>query len=242
MTEAQTQGKRRRPDGPNPGILAIVSLALTLLGILFAALLAGQTPVSPLTSTADVAAYYAQHPEAATLNGFFVFGSSVPLGIFAATVYARLLRLGIRVPGPGIAFYGGISASVVLGIAGILTWVLGQPIEGISAGLVHTVAYLSYALGGVSFVGGLGLLVAGIAVPTLVLRLAPRWMAWSGLVIAAVAELTFLSMLIPSVSVALPIARFIGLLWLVVIGFMLPRTRHEVVEARTPRRGSRALG
>src|ERR1700743_3312065 len=156
----------RRPDGPPAGVLAIVSLALTVVGLaVSAALGGGRLPVSPLDSTSAVAGYYRAHPGAATAAGFCMFGASVPLGIFAATVYARLLKLGVRVPGPGIAYYGGLSASIFVGIAGLLTWILGQPISGQAAATIHTVAYAAFALGGVAFVGGLGLLIAGIAVP-----------------------------------------------------------------------------
>jgi hypothetical protein len=229
MTSSTTAGTTRRPDGPHPGILALVSLALTIAGLIASvALGSGQTIPSPLGSTADVAQYYLRHPAAASVSGFFVFGSAVPLGIFAATAYARLLRLGIRVPGPGIGYFGGIAASVLLGISGLVTWVIGQPISGQSTATIHTLAYLGYALGGVGFVTGIGLLIAGIAVPALILRLVPRWLAWTALVIALVSELSFLSMLVPALSFTLPIGRFGGLLVLIVIGFMLPRNRHDV--------------
>jgi hypothetical protein len=233
MTATETGVRVRRPDGPNAGILGIVTLALTLAALTVPLLVAhGQPIISPLNSTARVAHYYLANPAAAVVSGFFTFGASVPLGIYAATGYTRLLRLGVRVPGPGIAFFGGISASVFVAIAGLLTWSLGQPITGLSPATIHLFAYVIYALGGVGFVGGIGLLIAGIAVPTLILRLAPRWMAWSGLVIAAISELAFFSLLLPQVSVLLPVGRFIGLLWLIVIGFMLPRNRHDVSRER----------
>jgi hypothetical protein len=233
MTETQETTRTRRPDGPNPGILGIVSLALTILALVVPLLLAGGRGFpSPLGSTSGVARYFATNPGAVTAGGFFTFGASVPLGIYAATVYARMLRLGIRVPGPGIAYFGGISASILLATAGLFTWVLGQPVAGQTAAVIHTVAYAAYAIGGVGFVGGVGLLIAGIAVPTLILRLAPRWMAWTGVVLAAICELGFLSLLLPAFSATLPIGRFAGLAWLITIGFMLPRRRHEVPATR----------
>lgn len=224
---------RRRPDGPNAGILALVALALSLAGILVpAAMAGGRFFASPLGSTASVYAYVAANRDAVAVTGFFVFAASVPLGIYAATAYARLLRLGIRVPGPNIAFYGGIAASILLGTSGLATWVLGQPVGGQSPGLVHTIDYLVYALGGVGFVGGLGLLIAGIAVPAAILRLTPRWLAWAGLVLAALSELSFFSLLLPGVSVLLPVGRFLGLAWLLVAGFLLPRDRREIPRLR----------
>lgn len=216
----------RRPDGPPAGVLAIVSLGLTVAGLIVSALLGGgHLTVSPLESTATVAGYYLAHPGAATAAGFFTFGAGVPLGIYAATVYARLLKLGVRVPGPGIAYYGGISASVMVCTAGLIGWILGRPVTGQSPATIHTLAYATYLLGGVGFVGGVGLLIAGIAVPALVLGLMPRWFAWLGLVIAALAELGILSLLTPAFIFTLPVGRFAGLAWLIAAGFLLPATR-----------------
>jgi hypothetical protein len=228
MTEIETS-HRHRPDGPNAGVLGIVSLALTIASVVVPPLFAAGTFFpSPLGSTDAVSAYLVGHRDAVTATGFLVFAASVPLGIYAATTYARLLRLGVRVPGPNIAFFGGIAATVLLSISGLLTRAIGQPVAGQSPALLHTLDYVIYALGGVGFVGGLGLLVAGIAVPTLVLGLAPRWLAWVGLVLAALSELSFLALVVPPLTLLLPIGRFLGLAWLLAVGFLLPRNRHDV--------------
>ncbi len=205
MTQIDRAATRRRPDGPSAGVLATVCLVLTLASVL----------IPPLFG------------DSAGLTGFLVFGASVPLGIYTATVYARLLRLGVRVPGPAIGFFGGIAASVLLSLSGLLTWVLGQSLPAQSEALVRTVELVAFALGGVGFVGGLGLLIAGIAVPALILRLTPRWLAWAGLVIAALAELSFFAMIAPALTFLLPACRFLGLAWILVAGFLLPHTRHR---------------
>lgn len=232
-TGARSLDATRRPDGPHPGAVAIVALALAIAGVVASIALGGGRAIpSPIGATAEVAGYYRAHPDAATVAGFFVFGSAIPLGIFAASAYARLLKLGIRVPGPGIAYFGGIAAAVFVGCSGLITWVIGQPVTGEPAAIVHALAYLAYALGGVGFVTGLGLLIAGIAVPALILRLVPPWLAWLGLAIALVSELSFFSLLAEPLAFALPVGRFGGLLWLVAIGFLLPRNRHDVAAGR----------
>jgi hypothetical protein len=225
--------RSQRPTGPHLGALALVSLALTLAAVATAALLAdGRLPVSPFASTAQVLGYYRQHATAAQVGATLLFGSAVPLGIFAATAYTRLLRLGVRVPGPSIGFFGGVAASLMLMVAAAAGWILGRPELGGDAAVSRALVFLSFLTGGVGFVVGLGLLVAGVAVPALVLRLAPRWLAWAGLVIAAVSELSFLTMAIQPVQVLLPLGRYAGLLWLVVIGFLLPTRRAGLREAR----------
>ena len=217
---------RARSGGPHPGILAIVSLGILLAAVVTSAVLTGgQTFVSPFAPADRVAAFFRRNVVAARVGGMLQFGSAVPLGIYAATVYARQLRLGVRVPGPAISFFGGISAAIFLMFSGSVTWLLSRPEITADATLTHALSVLAFITGGVSFVVGLGLLVAGIAVPALILRFMPRWLAWTGLVIAALSELSFLSMAVEPLQFLLPIGRFGGLLWLIAAGFLLPRNR-----------------
>ncbi|GAA3876772.1 hypothetical protein GCM10022381_19160 [Leifsonia kafniensis] len=225
-TALQRVDRPAQSGGPNPGILAVVSLALTLAGLLVAAAMTGGNFfVSPFEPAKQVSDYFQTNPDATRISSLFIFGSAVPLGIFAATIYARLLRLGVRVPGPGIGFFGGVAASVFLMLSGCVTWLLSRPEITTDVTLTHALAFFAFITGGVGFVVGLGLLVAGIAVPALILRFVPRWLAWVGLVIAALAELSFLSMAIEPLQFLLPIGRFGGLLWLVAVGFLLPHNR-----------------
>lgn len=195
--------RRRRPDGPPAGTLAVISLAL---------------------SVGAVVAYGAH---SMFWMGFLSFAASVPLGIYAATVYARLLRLGIRVPGPGIALFGGAAASIMLGISGLVGWSHAQT-PSLSAPVSHLVTEIAFTLGGIGVTVGMGLLLAGIAVPSVILRLVPRWLAWIGLVLAFLGEISFFSMLWGGLFVLLPIVRFLGLAWLAAVGYVLPRDRHAV--------------
>jgi hypothetical protein len=71
----------------------------------------------------------------------------------------------------------------------------------------------------------LGLLIAGMVVPSLIVGLLPRWLSWTGLVIAALAELCTLVLIWPGFDVLLPIARFTGLVWLILAGALLPTRR-----------------
>src|SRR5215467_1559908 len=102
MTDLETSAGRR-PDGPPAGIVALVALALSIAAVVVPLALSRTAFPTPDSTPAGTAGYLTGHHLAVTLAGLFTFGASVPLGIYAATVYARLLRLGIRVPGPTIA-------------------------------------------------------------------------------------------------------------------------------------------
>jgi hypothetical protein len=55
---------------------------------------------------------------------------------------------------------------------------------------------------------------------------------WFGLVIAAIAELSSLSILTPAAAYLLPAARFLGLIWLIVVGATLPSARGSRTAAK----------
>ncbi|MEV0845556.1 hypothetical protein AB0J21_06645 [Streptomyces sp. NPDC049954] len=217
---AGTQG------GPHLGALAVVSAALLVLGLAVSALIAKGTPFpSPFGEAAESLDHFRAHPWAARAGGLFQFASAVPLALYAATASARLHRLGVRAPGATIALAGGLLAAGGLLTSGLLQWSLSRPEVLGEPGVVRAVQYLAFLTGGPGHVVPLGLLLAGVAVPGLLAGLLPRPLAWTGLVIAALAELSTLTLLLDGAAVLLPIARFTGLAWLIAAGFLLPQRR-----------------
>jgi hypothetical protein len=216
----QTQG------GPPLGVLAVVFTALFLSAIIIStAVGGGHTFPSPYDPATSILAYFHQHPEAVRLNALLQFAAAIPLAIYAATASARLNRLGIRAPGATIALTGGVLAATFMACSALVCWVLSRPEVRDEPALVRALQDLAFATGGPGHVVPLGLLVAGIAVPGLLARLLPRWLAVAGLGIAAVAELATLSLLLDNAAFLLPVARFTGLAWLIAVGFLLPRNR-----------------
>ena len=205
-------------------LLAGISLGLLVIGLAIGAAIGGIPPL-PYRSAAAVTDYFRAQSAAAQTAAVFVFGSSVPLVIYAATASARLRQLGVTAPGATIAFAGGVLAAGALGLSSLLLWTLSRPDVGATADVVRALYYLVYLTGGVGHVVMLGLLVAGMAVPSLILGLLPKPLAQAGLVIAAVSELTTIVLIWPETSPLLPIARFAALLWLVVAGALLPHRR-----------------
>ncbi len=216
--------RRPRQGGPPLGLLAVVSLLLLLAGLVASVALGGTIP-SPFGAAASIQHYFLAHPGAAKAGGVLAFASSIPLAIYAATASARLRQLGITAPGATIALAGGLLAASALTLSGLLQWTLSQPAVRGDSALVRALHDLAFLTGGPAHVVGLGLLIAGIAVPSLIVGLLPGPLAWAGLVIAGLAELTALVLVWPSLAVLLPIARFPGLIWLIAAGFLLPQRR-----------------
>lgn len=211
--------------------LAAISLVLLLAGLVVGVMLAGGVMPLPYGSATEIQDYVARHHAAAVALAVGTFGSSIPLAIYAATASARLRQLGITAPGATIALAGGLLASTGLALSSLTTWTLSRPEVTSDAALVRALYYLTYLTGGPWHVVTLGLLIAGIAVPGLIVRLMPLPVAWTGLVIAGIAELTTLVLIWPGLSPLLPLARFTGLIWLIVAGALLPLRRLNKQEA-----------
>jgi len=228
MNETSTNAPANaRPErGPHPGLVASVSFILLIAGLSIAGAMSGGDALrSPFADTADLVNGVRAHHDATRVAAFFQLGSAIPLAIYAAAVYARQLKLGIRVPGPVIGLVGGVMAVGSLLVSAFATYVESRPEIGTDPSVVHALAFFAFVAGGPGYVMRLGLLIAGIAVPAFVLRIVPRWLAVVGLVLAVLSELSWFGMLVHPAQFLLPVGRFVGGLWLIGIGFALPRQR-----------------
>jgi hypothetical protein len=227
VSESPAVRPRYRADaGPPLVVLALVSTALLITGLITSTVLAGETFPSPLAQAATVETYFRSNAAAVAVTAFFTFASGVPLAIFAATASARLHVLGIRNPGATIALVGGLVAAAFLCLSGMISWTLSRPEVAAEPAVVHALQALTFMTGGPGHVVLLGLLVAGIAVPGLLAGLLPRWVAVAGLVVAGVSELSTFALLADGATVLVPIGRFSGLLWLIAAGALLPKRRN----------------
>ena len=222
---ATTRDGARHPSPPLV-VLAVVSTAVFLASLVLTVLLtAGEHFPSPFAQSASAFDFFSRHPLAVRWSAFLQLGAAVPLGLFAATVASRLHFLGVRAAGVTIALFGGIAAAVFLGLSAAVQWTLSWPDVLAAPGLARALHLLAFAAGGPAHVMAVGILLAGVSVTGGLHRLLPRWMMASGLVLAAIAELSWVCLVLPSASYLLPLARFPGFAWLIVAGALLPDRR-----------------
>ena len=217
--------------------IAVIATALFVASLVVGALGGGPFP-SPYDSTSDVLAFFDVHRTTVRVAATLQFASAVPLAILSAALVSRVQFLGFsRVPGTLIALTGGILASGLLLFSAVVQWVLSRPEVAADRVAVRPLADLAFATGGPGHVVFLGLLIAGLAVPSAVGRLLPRGLALAGVAIAAVAELSTLALISQPAAFLLPLARFGGLAWLIVAAALLPvqrRTSSSSPERNTP--------
>jgi hypothetical protein len=206
-----------------PSLLAVAIVFVVLfLGSLAAtaAITGGGHFPSPFAPAPLASAFFAEHADAVRLSAFLQFGAAIPLAIFTAAATSRLRFLGVRAAGPSIALVGGTLASAMGALSALSQWILAQPGIAESQRVVHL---FSFASGGPGFVVPFGILVAGVAVSGGLPGHLPRWVMWLGLVVAALSELSSLTIALPSAAYLLPLARFTGFVWLIAAGATLAR-------------------
>lgn len=228
MTDPGTHARRGGPP------LLAPALAWAVLTLLTPLLWTGARPGSdPATTLALVR----DHAGTAQLAATLLLASAVPFAVWTATAQHRLHRLGLRVAGPTLGLAGGLLAAGLLALSGVAGWAAAATavlVPGPGAtGAVVALEELSFAAGGPGFVVAFGLLIAGVAVPTLLARLLPRPLAVVGLVLAGVAVVAVLGLVLAPLQFLLPVVRFGGLVWLVWVSAVLPVSRRRV-DAREP--------
>src|ERR1700759_919446 len=165
---------RRGPQGGPPPLapaLAYGALLIASVAVWIGAPQAGASAASTLS--------YAQtHTGQMHVEAVLVFGAALPLAIWTATIYRRLRPLGVTAPGAVIGLACGILAAASLAISGLVTWVAADTAHIVSPALAKVLSDLSFAAGAAGFVVPFALLIAGVAVPSLILRLAAGPVGW----------------------------------------------------------------
>jgi hypothetical protein len=227
-SEPQTLGAQavERHRGPNPGVVAVAFTVLFLASLVPVTLIVSETHFpSPLQSPEEMVAYFRSEAWKVRICAFLQFGSSVPLGIFAATMASRLWFHGAKAAGVAIALLGGLAASTFVAISALAQWTIAQPGIAEDAALTRALYFLIFSTGGPGYSVPLGLLMAGIGVTAGMRRLLPGWLAVSGVALGVIGELSSLSLVIPGALFLIPLTRFPGFVWLIAAGFGLSSSR-----------------
>lgn len=221
MTETPDhRGARHR--GPPLVLLAGVH---TLLFVASLVVLNGLTEGTWLLPGADpnqIVAFLDDNAGPLRVVGMLQFGAAVPLMLYAASASSQLRHLGIRAAGTTITLAGGVVAATLLGVAGlgmVTAAATADAATPATATLVHQVVFLTGGPGHVVF---LGLLLAGIAITSMLARQLAAWLCWAMLAIAAAAELATLSLAIQPLGVLVAVGRFGGMAALIAAGVALP--------------------
>jgi hypothetical protein len=195
-SQPNTPAPAARHPGPNLGIVAIIFTILFLAGLYPVTIFGGRPYFpGPWEPASTIVSFFQVRAPAVLLCAFFHFGAVIALGIFTASIVSQLRFLGVRAAGAYVALFGGLATAFNMGVSASVLWVMARPGIVQDVPLVEALYYLQYVAGGPGFSVPLGLLLAGISVPSGFLKL-------------------FL----------IPLTRFPGFVWLIGTGFLLPKT------------------
>jgi hypothetical protein len=214
--------------GPPLWLLAILYTVLFNAG-LFPVTMYGGMPYwpGPWESAAVITTFFQTQTTRVLACLLLQTGAMICLGLFTAVVVSRLQFLGIRAAGVTIALFGGFLC-VFDSLAGAFTvWTLIRPAVAANPPILVALNYLSYAFGGPGFSIPMGLLMAGVSVSAGLTKLIPKWVMYFGLFLAACGELSIFHFINPQLLFLIPLTRFPGFIWIIAVGFTLPRYRKE---------------
>jgi hypothetical protein len=214
--------------GPPLWLLAILYTVLFIAG-LFPVTMYGGLPYwpGPWETPAVITQFFQTQTTRVLACLFLQTGATICLGLFTAVVVSRLQFLGVRAADATIALFGGFLCVFDSMAASFATWTLIRPEVAANGPILVALNYLSYAFGGPGFSIPMGLLMAGVSVSAGFNRLIPRWIMILGLLLAASGEPSIFHLLSPQLLFLIPLTRFPGFIWIIAVGFALPRYRIE---------------
>jgi hypothetical protein len=211
--------------GPHAGYVALTYVVLFCAGLFPVTAFGGSPYFPPPTApVSDMVTFFSTRPTAVLLCAFLQFGAAIPLGIFAATIASQLQFLGVRAAGTSIALYGGIATSIGMMVNSSYLWTMTYPDIAREPALLHALYRISFGIGGPGFSVPFGIFIAGVAVTAGLTKLIPRWLMWFGIAIAVCGEVSWFDMVNGKFLPLIPLTRFPGFLWTILVGFRLPRT------------------
>lgn len=215
-----------RHAGPPLWLLSILYFLLFVAGLYPVTAVGGPDHwPGPWEPASVIVPYFQTHHAAVLACMFLQFGATICLGLFTAAAVSRLRFLGVTSAGPFIALFGGF-LTVFNGIAAsMIGWTMIHPDVAAAPSVILGLYYLAYALGGPGFSIPMGLLMAGISISAAFTKLLPKWIIVLGLVLAVAGELSWFHFISPGLLFLVPLVRFPGFIWLIAVGFALPRSR-----------------
>jgi len=214
--------------GPHTGLLALLYTLLFWIG-LYPVTALYKLPYwpGPWEPASVIVSYFQNYGSRVLFCIVFQLGAIICFGLFVVTIVSRLRFLGAKAAGTYIALLGGFLVLADAFAGSMAMWTLLHPGVIENPPTVLALYYLGYALGGPGFSVPMGLFLAGVSVTAGFMKLLPRWVVIFGILLALAGELSLLHLAFPKLLFLIPLVRFPGFIWLIVTGFMLPKSREK---------------
>jgi len=196
-------------------VVAILHAAFFVASLVVVPILApGAGIPNPFGSDEAARAFLLHSAEAIRVSSCLQLVSAVCLAALGAMMMSRHKPIG-DASASGLTTVGSIGSAVLLAAAALCSWALASPGAVDPGPAFRTLQFLPFLMGGPGWAGFFALFLAGVVRSGI--GVLPRWIVSTGWFLALVSALAMFVMLTITVSVCLPISRFIGFLWLILV-------------------------
>lgn len=218
----QASGQQAAPSLVGP---SVATAGLFLANIFIVLTFAGDLYFNPFDADGSVQQAHADHATAVKWVALVQFLSALSFAAFTAVLWARLRALVPRATAPTyLVAVGGTIGAVLLGICGLIQWTLAFPAVHQEEGW-QGLQLLYFGLGGFGHVAAAGLLVGAASLIARRARLLPSWLSMAGLVISVISVASVATFVAEPATSLIPLGRFPTFIWMILVAFMLPRSR-----------------
>jgi hypothetical protein len=221
------RGERTDSQGAAPSLVgpSFATAGLFLANIFIVLTFAGELYFNPFDADGSVQQAHADHSTAVKWVALVQFLSALAFASFTAVLWARLKALAPRATAPlYLVAVGGTIASVLMAVCALIQWTLAFPAVHQEEGW-QGLQLLYFGLGGFGHVAAAGLLVGAASAIARRGRLLPSWLSVAGLVIAVISVGSVATFVAEPATSLIPLGRFPTFIWMILLAFMLPRSR-----------------
>jgi hypothetical protein len=187
--------------------------------IAFFVLAPGARIPNPFGNDTDVRTFLLTASAAVRVSDFLQLASALCLAALSPLLSDALSVSNRRGTPSWLTLAGGLGAASMLSLSAVFSWAIVAPGTADLGPALHAFQFIPFLLGGPAWAGFFAIFLAGISMG---LRgVLPRWLIGTGLFLACISALATPVLLTIIFSPCLPIARFLGFVWLIVISIYL---------------------
>jgi hypothetical protein len=208
---------------------ATILIAFTVLhfAFFFASLIAipiiapGSRIPNPFGNDAEIRTFFLTASAAIRLSCSLQFASALCLAALGPLLSDALSVSNRRSLSSWLTLAGGLGAAIMLSLSALFSWTIVSPGATDLGAALHAFQFVPFLLGGPGWAGFFAIFLAGISMEAR--GVLPRWLIGTGLFLSCVSTLATPVLLTIVFSPCLPIARFLGFVWLILISIYLAR-------------------
>lgn len=205
----------------------LIAFATLHFAFFFASLIAipiiapGSRIPNPFGNDASVRAFYLTASSAVRVSDFLQLASALCLAALSPFLSDAPSVSNRRSTSSWLTLAGGLGAAIMLSLSALFSWAIVSPGATDLGPAFHAFQFIPFLLGGPGWAGFFAIFLAGISLGAR--GVLPRWLIGAGLFLACISALATPVLLTIVFSPCLPVARFLGFIWLIVLSVYLAR-------------------